>query len=453
MAPRPNIPRPSTFKVGKRSFACGLYWNLLDRKFKRSEALKRVSAEVRKAGGPSLDLAVVHVVGSAGTLQAGFAARSSSLGNSTFSAAALAARFLGNDFIAALPLDGRSGKCVFVSCRQGAVLPQNDELLPIEEAKARFLELVAAMADDDVRKICPDTFNVPGSEEITFEQLVERSTSRLKGDLQLSPLSPALMIRDRLPLIVGLSVLIGGVWGWTEYQDYQDAKVRARAQAIAAAEAARLAELQATAAQPVRSTERPWVKKPLPREFVALCGDVVMALPLALDGWEISTAACDGAAVTATYNRVAPATLDQAIESAGLFRLPEPTFDDPGNIASVQVPLSPLRPGGEDPLAPYLDARYRLVALLQGVNAQFALSDVPDPPPPPLPPGHQGEPPPPPPPPPWRSMRFEVTAGQPIAQAAPSLLGLPGLRVTGMTVTRSGSELSFTTTGELHAIR
>lgn len=455
MQQRPQLNRPTAFKVGKHTFVSGLHWALLASKLKRSDALKKEADEIRRLGGPNFEVAVVRKnSGLGGTAQAGFSARSGNIRPGAYSAAAVVADALGHDFVAAIPLEGRGRQLVLVAARNGAILPMQDALLGFEEAKQRFLELISAMADDEIRIVCPDSFAVPDSEEWTFDKIIAAASKpKLSASCRLGALTPAMAIRDRMPVILIGLVVLGGMYGWTEYEDYIEKKERDRRAALARAEAEKLRKAQEVAAQPIREIRRPWVIQPLPGEFLDLCGRVMYALPLALDGWEFTSASCDGKSVTATYSRISGATVDMGSTSAALFGLPAPSFDDPGNLATITISLPELRPGGEDPIAPRTEIRNRFISLAQGVGANFTLSDIPDPPPPRVDvlPGQQ--PPPPPPPPPWKSMRFEFRSDERIEQAIPALFSMPGVRLTNITITRSGSSLSYSTAGELHAQR
>jgi hypothetical protein len=177
------------------------------------------------------------------------------------------------------------------------------------------------------------------------------------------------------------------------------------------------------------------------------------ALPLALDGWEFRDSTCDGKTITTSYSRIPGATIDGAIASASLFGMPAPAIDDAGELATISIALPAIRPGGEDAIGPREAIRHRFITLAQGVRATYTLNDIPDPPAPKVdvPPGQ--EPPPPPPPPPWKSMKFEFRMDERIDYAIPALLSMPGVRITNITITRSGSTLSYTTAGELHALR
>lgn len=455
MQQRPHLNRPSAFKIGKQTFVSGLHWALLPSKMKRSESLKREAETMKKNGGPIFEIAAVRGVGGkGGALQAGLSARSGNVRSGAYAAAAVVADVLGADFVAAISVDERAAQFLLVAVREGAILPMQDVLLAREDAKQRFLELVAAMPGDAVRLACPDAFAMPGSEEWSFEKVLQSiGVNKLTSSHKLAPLTVGMALRDRLPLILTATVVLAGMWGWTAYESYQKAKEEERLAMEAAAEAERLRLAQANAAQPIRELSRPWVGQPLPGEFVGACGSVMSALPLALDGWEFTSASCDGLAVTTVYTRVAPATVDAASHSASLFGLPTPAFDDLGNVATMTLPLRPIRPGGEDAIGPRDAIRQRFMTLAQGLEATFTLQDVPDPPVPAAPTDPGLEPPPPPPPPPWMTMRFDLQMQERIEAAAPALLTIPGVRITNINLARAGSTLSYTTTGELHAQR
>lgn len=440
----PRSRRTATFtKIGNNSFVSDLFWQALERP-------RNYMAEAKEIGKRD-GLDIVAIRDTITVKQAGFVRKSDGALKGMYSLAAALAGQLGDTWIGAFKLP--DGQYAMVAVDQGAIIPSSDIIADKAAVLKHFRKIYSRGTTDFKDQVyAPAEFEFGGVEK-DIEVLLDPSV--LKKEYRLRPLTFGLTKKELIQLaIAGVVVLIGAI-GYFQWKAYEEEQLRiARAQA-AAAEAARLAELnkQTRGEQAAPALKHPWATMAGVGDFVTECSAALDSKPTALGGWRGISANCSKELFAITYARDGVATVNQFRQSAaGLFEL-APAFTEGGDKASLNEPLV-MKLAGDEELLPLDDLLSNFNSHFQQVLIKPELAEVPyvaPAPPAPLPGEEPGATPPAPPLPDWVEFSFSIRSDIPpqiLAQGMPSR----GVRITDIEVIRTdSSRLSWTIKGALYA--
>lgn len=428
--------------AGKR-YVSGLSWALLHRNRSFDREARQIAARekfdaiaLRKAGG---------------TRQVGLGHAAEIGSKPAYSLALELIHALGDSFLAAFDL----GNDVYamVAAKDGGVLPGFDLCGPRELIEARFSEAYTGFGIEK-NCVCPKDFGFAGREADLASVLSKkpRSDSRIVLLRRGGGARLALAIAAVLLLIAAAF----GAWLYAEKQAETEEELQAQMRAAAEAAAQAVGQtLPGTAAPAVQPLPHPWASQPKPVAFLEACLPALWDLPLSVGGWEITTASCSGASVTATYLRkgvATPATFRSVAEARGM----AVSAIEVGETATVTRALSELAAGGDDPMAPLDPIAEQVRGVLKARKVDHDLQ-LKAPPVPPQPAGGAGGPADPaepdpaaPPPPDWRTYTLSMTSRLSPDMTLSGLTEIPAFRIQSIQVKREGSRLTWSTTGELH---
>lgn len=352
----------SIVPVNGRQFVAGLFWQPLT----RPRSYMKEAREIGKREGMDI-VAIRHSV----IMQAGFVAKGQGVVKGMYSLAASLASQLGNSWLGVFELD--EDQFALVAVHDGAIVPGCD-LIGDREEISNKLRVVYNYFNWGVI-YAPASFEF-GGEPLDIKKLLE--SSNLKKENQLRPLTFGLSPREWVLLGAALVIVVGGLFGYSEWAKYQ---ANLRREAAIRAEQARRAELErlnakAKSEQSQKALDHPWAKQPAAEDFAHGCIDVIHSLRLSVGGWIFQDAKCDGKAVVATYKRKDMFSINEFLaEAKGAFAV-APTIAGDGDSANLSIPLD-LRYGGDDPLRPVAVATADFSSHLQKLGIVIKLTEKP----------------------------------------------------------------------------
>lgn len=227
-----------------------------------------------------------------------------------------------------------------------------------------------------------------------------------------------------IPLMVSavvlLSALGGGYWWWHQKQQAEE---QARIVAMAKMRA------QMIAGQQVVVAPSPLLTTPEPNDWLAACGNAVLALPLSQKGWALDQVSCDLTSASIRWVRKDGATVANK---------PEGNLSPEGDKVDQVIPLSGLNAQGSNNAVDLPSAKLALRAWAQAANFTLAMNEAA--PAPALPgatsglaQGNAGVPA----PAPQASIKLDIT----VAPFGMNMSSIPGFRLTSLESTNTGWSL------------
>lgn len=427
-------------KINGLSFVSGLLWEPLA----ESRTYMR---EVRQIGkSEDMDLALTRS-GSA-MMQAGFASRICNVSKGMYSlAAAMAGQIKQESWIGVFKLPG-GDLYVLIAVHAGLVVPGYDVIGERQEIYDLLVERDSQpkiMKFDKVYR--PDEFEYDGV-SLDLEDILMPATMR--KEYALKPLTFRLTKRDvtRLSLAVAtLIVLLIAYTQWTAYQQREAAKEAQRQEQV---RLKKLEELNARTGsdQSLTALEHPWASMAGIADFLNGCEGAIGALPLSLGGWMFDSALCNSRTIESVYGRSGKTTFNDLLWAAQ-GRFPSaPVLLEGAERAGFGDEIK-LGAGGDDELLPFDVLQANFTSYLQALDLKAAI--VPVAVKAPVPPALPGQQPSPRPLlPSWKKFSFTLTS--PYAPRSIFFdLNLPGVRLTEIAVTRTGTQLSWSLKGEIYA--
>ncbi len=354
-----------TFSLDKkREFVSGLFWQPIPggkdtAKAKTIEVAKQLRMDV-----------FVHRFGK--IVQTGLASTKDGAKKGQYSAAAAITKSLEMEHgeinaLIAVPVPGRSGLWLYVAQRDGALLPDGDQIGSEDEIRSLMLAANSVGEWDVI--VAPDHWGFTSSEK-RFEDFLPKNKlgvikyhkwwalSSVFFDVQAT-LRPVIV-----PLLVG-AVALAGWYGWNTWKAKQ---LRARQEALQRANA----RFPQAAPRPVH----PWIAQPKAADFVATCMGAIEQAPL-WTGWDFKGVTCENGMLNLTWDKGRhwtehlKATLPDALVT--------------GTTASYSVPIKMPPGGGNDaplPSANEAQSHFTEQGERYGLKVDVAQEA---PPPPPLP--------------------------------------------------------------------
>ena len=421
-----------------KSFVTGLRWH----------PLGSVTGHMKEARqyGREHHLDIVAIRRTPAIIQAGFVARSEEVTKGMYSLAATLAGQLGDSWIAAWKTESEIDQYALVAVYQGGVISGCDMIGTGAEVRRRVAQQRSRGINFD-NEYLPPEFDM-GGQPLDVAELLQ--PSHLKREYRLRPLVFGLSKPELVQLAV-LGVLIAaGIIGWAQWQSHQDQIAK---EAAFQAEQQRLAELarlqkESGMEQTPQALEHPWAKRPSVADFLEGCSNVIYQLPLSIQGWQFTSAVCDGAQVLSSYKRSGNSTADKLIQATQGHFSDRPAFCDEGNSATLKFDIS-LPAAGDEPLKDAIVMLANLSSWLHSFTQTPVLKEVPVVVP--IQPAIPGQPAPPPPPPPqWKQFELSYATG---ITPLDSLSGAPsqGLRLREITTKYETGHLVWSVIGDLYA--
>lgn len=430
--------RVQTIQHRGRVFVSGMLWTPLGN-------MTSYMKEARQYGQEH-GLDIVAIRRTSLMIQAGFVSRSSDVHKGMYSLAATLAGQLGNSWIAAWVVDAEKDRYAIVAVHEDRIIPGCDLIATASEIRKRVLQQRSRGIQFE-REFLPPEFGM-GGELIDIDELLH--PNRLKREYRLRPLVLG-MSRPELSQLLVVALLIGGgLLVWSQWKSHQ---AEIKRQAAVEAERRQLQELaelqrQTGAEQPLQALEHPWAKQPSVIAFVEECSRVMYQLPLNIRGWAFNRAECNGARVSAMYDRAGNSSAHEFTLAVGEILSARPEFTEQAQSAVLTFDLA-IDAAGDDALIEASDALEKLTSWFHRFSQepQLQLMPVATAQEPALP----GQPAPPPPPPPqWHQYQLSYSTG---ILPYDSLNGAPtqGLRLQEIKTEYKADHLIWSVTGVLYA--
>lgn len=281
--------QPHVFTACGEQFVTGLLWQPLS-----GTSGGDITNEIRQLSQETdLDL-FVHRTTVAHC--AGFAKSGGDVKTGILSAAAAVAKAVeiesgSRDFIFVAPLP--EGVWLYVSQREGILLPDGDTVFPSEDAvRARLLEDLAL--DNWSTIIAPAIFGLPHSLERSFEDMLPRKPNgklRMFGWWRLRPAQSSIALAlYKKQIAIGLICAAIAVGAGYKYLDYK--KMQQELSLALAAKDARDREVAEIAKR--KPPPPPWAALPPMREVARACREAIVATNLFPGNWKLDGAHCSG---------------------------------------------------------------------------------------------------------------------------------------------------------------
>lgn len=434
----PRATRVQVLQHRGKSFVTGLRWH----------PLGSVTGHMKEARqyGREHQLDIVAIRRTPAIIQAGFVARSDGVIKGMYSLAATLAGQLGDSWIAAWKTASDLDQYALVAVYQGGVISGCDMISTGAEVRRRVVQQ-RSRGIHFTHEYLPVEFEM-GGQPIDIEDLLQ--PSRLKREYRLRPLVFGLSKAELLRCVMLGLLITAGAIGWAQWQSHQNQIAKEAAFQAEKRRLDELAQLQKDSGreQPPQALEHPWAKRPSVADFVTHCSNVFYQLPLNIQGWQFSSAQCDGTQVLSSYKRTGNSTADDLIAATKGHFSDHPAFFDEGNSATLKFDIS-IPAAGDEPLMEAIDILANLSSWLHSFSQELTLKEVPVVVP--IEPAIPGQPAPQPPPPPqWKQFELRFATG---ITPMDSLTEAPaqGLRLREIRTEYQAGHLLWSVIGDLYA--
>lgn len=423
--------------INGKEFVSGLVWEPL-----KERAYMREARQIGKR--ESMDIVAIRLGFMA---QAGFVKKDNGVTKGMYSmASALAGQINLDAWIGAFELP--NGLYALVAVHNGLIVPDCDlvgdrqEVLNLlkemdSQPKVMLFNTVYHPADFDYR-----------GKPLDIEDVLKPEAMR--KDYALKQLTFGMTRRELLQLGGATVLLVCLVVGYLQWQAYETEKALKEAQRVELLRQQALAELNARAGaeQTARALQHPWATQPGIPDFLNGCQGAIDALPLAIGGWTFQSAICTPITVESVFGRSAKTTFNDFTEATReLFAAP-PVLLEGGERAGLGDKIT-IGAGGDDELLPWQQIQADFMSYLQKLDLKAVITEVPVviPAQPALPGGVEA---PPLPQPDWKHFKFSLSSAY-TPQYLFAGLSLKGIRLVEISVSREGSELTWTVKGDIYA--
>lgn len=438
-----HINGTSIISIHGKSFVSGLMWTPLSQP-------RAYMAEAR-AIGKRENMDIVAIRHGDSMIQAGFVAKGDGVTKGMYSlAATLAGQIHGESWIGAFLLP--NGQYALVAVYGGLIVPGCDCVGDKEEIRNLLLEKDSQPRIMEFEKVYhPEDFDYRGQPFDVEDVLAPGS---LKKEYALKQLTFGLSKKELMTIGCAVALVAMACIGyllWTNHQARLAQEEAARQEQIRQQQ---LAELQAKSGADlqVKALEHPWASMPGNDDFLNGCLGAINSLPLAIGGWAFESSICTGATLETVYARTGGTTFGEFI-AATHERFPAPpVLLEGGDRAGLGDEIS-LGAGGDDELLAADDVKTAFTSQLQQLELKAEFIEVAAPVALPATtadglPGQESKAPPP--APDWKKYTFSFTT-----QYAPETIfsapRLAGVRLTEISVNRSGIQLSWSIKGDIYA--
>jgi hypothetical protein len=423
--------------INGNNFVSGLVWEALVQR-----SYMREAREIGKR--EKMDIVAIRLGFMA---QAGFVKKGNGVTKGMYSlAAALAGQIPHKSWIGAFALPDE--QFALVAVYDGMIVSGCDLIADKETVLDRLREMDSQRSVMEFSKVFhPADVEYRGDPLDIEEVLVAKA---MRKDYALKQLTFGLTKRELVQLGAGVTALLCLGLGYQQWDAYKTREAFKEAQRQEAARQKALAELNARAGaeQTVKALQHPWATQPGMVDFLNACQGAVNSLPLAMGGWTFESAKCTEASLETVYQRSGKTPFNSFVQAAqGRFAAP-PALLEGGDKAMLGDQVS-IGAGGDDELLPFEQLQADFTSYLQVLDLKATMVPVPVaiPPQPPLPGGAEA---PPPLKPDWQQFSFTLTSPYaPLYLFAG--LHLKGVRLTEISVVRTGPALSWSAKGDIYA--
>jgi hypothetical protein len=427
-------------RINGKDFVSGLMWHPLS----KPRAYMREAREIGKREG----MDIVSIRPGNIMIQAGFVSKGNGVTRGMYSlASALAGQIKHESWIGAFLLP--SGQYALVAVNDGLILPGCDVIGSQQEIYNLLRE------KDSQQKIIkfdrvyhPADFDYRG-EFLDIEEVLLPAAMRKAYTLR--QLTFGLTKREVIQLSCAVAALLVLAIGYQQWGAYQTREAAKKAYQLEQVRLQKLAELNARsgADQSLTALDHPWASLPGVEDFLNGCQGAIEALPLALGGWTVESALCNQRTVESVYGRSGKTTFNDFIAATqGLFPSP-PVLMQGAERAGLGDEIK-LGAGGDDELMPFDGLQAAFTSHLQALDLKAEIVEVavaaiavpvalpgqpqavralaPD----------------------WKKFSFSLTS----LHTPKSLFAgqvFSGVRLTEMSVIRTGAQLSWSLKGEMYA--
>lgn len=237
--------------------------------------------------------------------------------------------------------------------------------------RAQMLEHLSMMPSVDVI-YAPSAWGISESKQIEFSDLLpknSRGVVQTKDWWELAPIQQGFgrTLRRAIPLlVVGVVILFGGFG----YKIYQNHRMAAELEAIAAQEAA---DAAAMAPQPL---PHPWKTQPRASVYAAACEQALFAVPTLFAGnWTLTSATCADKSLVIMWSRSSPTATVRLLQEV----IPSAVIAPDGDHATLNVPVNVVFPINNDEAVPVLGPRLNVLhASVQSLGLRMMKFDPPE---------------------------------------------------------------------------
>ncbi|WP_440057905.1 type 4b pilus protein PilO2 [Pseudomonas fragariae (ex Marin et al. 2024)] len=423
--------------INGKQFVSGLVWEPL-----KDKNYMREAREIGKR--ESMDIVAIRKGLMA---QAGFVKKGNGVNKGMYSlASALAGQIKRESWIGAFLLP--NAQYALVAVHNGLIVPEYDLISDRLTVMQRLKELdsqTRVMAFDSA--FHPDDFNHRGS-ALDIEVLLKPEL--IRKEYALKQLTFGLTRREIIQLSVLLVIFVVLCIGYTQWQAYQEREALRIAQLMEAKRLKELEELNARAGAELtaQALEHSWADQPSIADFLGSCQTTLDGLPLSVGGWMIEAGSCTPMAVESVYQRAGTTTFNDLVHASRDRFANPPELLAGSDRARLRDDMK-MGAGGDDELVAFEHLQADFMSHFQRLDLKPEINTVAVVVPPPAPmPG--GETPPPPPVPDWQQFSFTLTSTY-RPQDLFSDLGLRGVRLTEISVVRTGAELAWSVKGDIYA--
>jgi hypothetical protein len=269
-------------KVGKREYAVGLLWHKIEDVSKAANEARLTAAnENQKA-----DFFCLRLTGDA-QFGLGFKVRGHKNGLPSLAAQLASAK--GGKWLGLFQVENGY---YLAAVYEDAIMSECDRFFSnADEAKEEFENFYNST--DWKETIAPDSFEIPGTNEVSIAKLLEdRISCRLQSVSKTGGI---------VKVAVGLGILVGAIGGVNLYLKHLEDIELARLIAMEAEKAR--SQIFAPKQDELKIPDAPWVRQTVASHYIDSCVNNILKFPLDIPGWNVKELICDGNIVAAAIDR------------------------------------------------------------------------------------------------------------------------------------------------------
>ncbi len=359
-----------TFTIEGQTFVAGLFWQPLaaGNNAERSKEVKSLAKEL------NFDL---YIVRGTSAYCVGYGSGAKGIKAGTLSAAAVISKSIEEehsvrDFIFTSQLP--DGNWIYLSQRDGIILPDGDEIYASEDA-ARAKLLQDSSLGDWPFIVAPAMWGIANSQEGDFVSLIPRKANgkiKVHKWWRLLPISSGAAVSANAGKILMACIIAAVAFGGFKfYKDWKQQKMME--------EAARAAALQIDAQGKIQPPEHPWKNQPLASEMLSACLSALAQVRLFPGNWDLTAVNCSNNALTVAWQPRKGGWIEH-------LKIVEPNIVVAldGSAASLTLPLPALQTGIDEQVSSQNDRLTAMYSAAQRYGVSFTATP-PAPAPQPLP--------------------------------------------------------------------
>jgi hypothetical protein len=359
--------------INKKRFVIGLQWRVV-------KSQRNVMKEIKQIG--KRDKLDVVAIRQSDAIQAGFAPKSHLKLRGSYSLIVSLASLLEGCCIAVVPLGMNNGKSEFTlvgRTEKGGIHPKSDEIYTEDELEQTVIDLRSALKGNKSElevKVYGDTESyLWATHELSLEEIL--TPKNLTKDFKLKPLTWG-MTKNQL-IIVSIIIILSSIL--LIYLSSRSAELERKRQVQLMLENQRNEEINKAARYKTALSKisHPWIEQPSVQNFIASCDDMLMKIPLSLEGWKPTAANCTSENISVSYARQE----GSSAELKDFVKAVHKRFDVASdfhfmdtNVVTFTLPIRKV-PNGDDPLQSEESQLLNVISLFQSLNIASSFTQVP----------------------------------------------------------------------------